>query len=280
MKVFLFIFFFSFINIGNTQKVELIKKLPDSLNEISGLTFLNDSTLVAHNDSGSEPILYFLSLKGELVHQVEIEDAKNVDWEAIASDGNFLYIGDIGNNNNKRKNLAIYKVSTKDILKQKSVKSEKILINYRDQKAFPPADSSLNFDAEAIVYYQDSLHVFTKCRNKPFDGNSYQYTVSTQPGEYTLTKKNFVFIGKNGFYKDAVTDVTVHKDIFWFLTYNRIIGYKLVSNKFEYVQTISLKPYTQKEGLVTNDNQIFYISDEKQRILGGGKLYKLKINEN
>lgn len=279
MKLFVFTLFVSVIAFGNAQNLKTVQKLPTSLNEISGLTFLNDTVLVAHNDGGNEPVLYFLNLLGEVIHQVEVTQAKNRDWEAITSDGKSIYIGDIGNNNNNRKDLTIYKVSVFDILNKKSVEAEKIEINYQDQTAFPPADSLLSFDAEALAFHNDSLHIFTKCRTKPFDGNAYQYTIPTKPGKYVLKKQNWVYIGDGGFYKDAVTDVTIHDHIYWFLTYNRMVGYKLVNHKFTLHQTIHLSGYSQKEALITKDNKIFYLADERHRILGGGKLYKLILNE-
>lgn len=279
MKSSILAFFVFICFYGNSQKLEVIQKLPATLSEISGLTFLNDTILVAHNDSGNEPILYFLNLKGDVIHQVEITQAKNKDWEAIACDGKFVYIGDIGNNGNNRKDLVIYKVPTHEILTKKSIDAEKIEISYLDQAAFPPADSLLNFDAEAMAFHNDSLHIFTKCRTKPFDGNSYQYSVSTKPGKYVLEKQNWVYIGDDGFYKDAVTDATIYNDVYWFLTYNRMLGFQLVDGKLKPHQSIRLSGYSQKEALITKDNINFYLADERHRILGGGKLYKLILNE-
>ncbi len=278
MKISLLILLVFSITFGNAQKLKLIQKLPDSLHEISGLTFLNDTILVTHNDGGNDAILYFLNLNGEVIHQVEIDGAKNTDWEAITLDGEFLYIGDIGNNSNNRKDLIIYKVSCVDILNKKSVAAEKIEISYQDQVAFPPSESSFHYDAEAMTFYKDSLHIFTKCNSKPFDGNSYHYIVSTKPGKYTLTKRGNVYVGTKGFFKDAITDVTIHDETYWFLTYNRMIGYKLIDDKFKLIKTIPLKPYSQKEAIITKDNKLFYIADEKHPILGGGKLYQLTIN--
>ena len=129
IQILLFILFF----VGNllAQKLEKIAKLPDSMKEISGLCFLNDTVLVGHNDSGNEPILYFLNLQGQKIHQVEVLEAKNNDWEDITADGKgHLYIGDVGNNNNSRKKLRIYKVSTWNILNKKMVKCEEIEFNY------------------------------------------------------------------------------------------------------------------------------------------------------
>ena len=42
------------------------------------------------------------------VRTIKIDNAKNDDWEELAEDDEFIYIGDFGNNNGKRKNLCIY----------------------------------------------------------------------------------------------------------------------------------------------------------------------------
>lgn len=263
-----------------SQTLEKVAKLPESLEEVSGLTFLNDTVLVAHNDSGNEPVLYFMTLKGKVFHKVTVTGAKNNDWEDITSDGKgHLYIADIGNNENKRKKLHIYKVSTWNILKKEEVKAEEIEITYAEQKEnYPPDEQNLHFDAEAMSYYKDSLHIFTKCRTKPFDGRSFHYVVPVKPGKYVLEKSDELFLGKGGFYLDAVTGSAIHGDQCYILTYNRMIIYKLRNGKLEYQKKIPLKPYSQKEAITTRDNKTIYIADEKQKLLGGGNLYKIKLD--
>ena len=81
--------------------------LSDELDEISGLEMLNDSTFVALNDGGHEATLYLLNIRGKIIKKVKIENAKNVDWEDIAVDDKNIYIADVGNNTNKRKDLLI-----------------------------------------------------------------------------------------------------------------------------------------------------------------------------
>ena len=275
----MFFFVLLFVINSSAQKLEKIAKLPDSMKEISGLCFLNDTVLVGHNDSGNEPILYFLNLQGQKIHQVEVLEAKNNDWEDITADGKgHLYIGDVGNNNNARKKLRIYKVSTWNILNKKTVKCEEIEFNYAEQKEIPSPQSDWHYDAEAISYHKDSIYIFTKCRSNPFDGRSFQYAVSTKPGKYTLTKRSELYLGKNGFFKDAVTSAAFCGEYCYVLTYNRMIIYKFKKGKFEYQKKIYLKPYTQKEAIATRDNKTIYIADEKQKMIGGGNLYKIKLN--
>ena len=112
-KGILICFFISFLSVISAQKLVRIGTLPESISESSGLVFYNDTLLITHNDSGDKPMLYFINLKGKLVGQVLVENATNTDWEDLCMDdkGN-LYIADIGNNNNDRRDLKIYKVNS------------------------------------------------------------------------------------------------------------------------------------------------------------------------
>ena len=90
--------------------------LSEKLNEISGLELLNDTTLIAFNDGGNKSELYLLNLEGEILRTVNILDTKNRDWEDIAIDDEYVYLGDIGNNNNDRENLVVLRIKISDIL--------------------------------------------------------------------------------------------------------------------------------------------------------------------
>ncbi len=267
----LFVIFSTDYLFGQKKK---IAKLPDHLKEISGLTFLNDTVLVAHNDGGNNASLYFLNLQGVQIHSVIVENAKNKDWEDITSDGKgFIYIADIGNNENNRDNLCIYKINTLDILKKESVNAEKINIRYTEQKDFPPEASKLYFDAEALAYYNDSLYIFTKCRTEPFDGKSFCYTVPTKPETYKLTKDFELFIGNEGWWKDCVTGAEIKNNKAYILTYNRLIIYTITKGKFKFSKNISLESVSQYESVAINSKGVIYIADEKNKLLGGGNLY-------
>ena len=261
-----------------SQEIRTIASLPNSIEESSGLVFYNDSILITHNDSGDKPIIYFINLKGKLVDQVLIENASNVDWEDLCTDGNGnLYIGDIGNNNNDRRQLKIYKVSLNNLRAKKKVMAEIITFSYYDQQAFPPADSSLNYDAEGLAFHQDSLLIFTKCRANPFNGYSFCYKIPATPGTYKAHRSFQLYIGNKGFTKDAVTSASICSNYLYLLTYNRFLIYQLVQGKWAYKTQHYTKPYTQKEAITTKDNRTIYVTDEVQKIIGGGKLYKMEI---
>lgn len=263
---------------SKAQKLQCIASLPEHISESSGLAFYNDSILITHNDSGDKPLLYFMNLKGKLVGQVLVENASNTDWEDICTDnkGN-VYVADIGNNNNNRKSLNIYKISMDRLLGKEKVNAELITYAYPDQKAFPPIDSLKNYDAEGLAYQNDSLLIFTKCRATPFNGVTYCYKVPTTPGNHLARKSFELFIGTKGFMKDAVTAATICKENLYLLTYNRFLIYKYQQGSWVFQEQHFTQPYSQKEALITKDNRTIYITDEVQKIVGGGKLYKMEL---
>jgi hypothetical protein len=173
--------------------------MPTELAEISGLVLTNTSktpTFLALNDGGNAPYLY--EMNGNQI-QKTIQFPKNIqneDWEDLCQDKNGnLYLGDFGNNLNERKNLRIYVYNTE------TQRTDSITFTYPDQKAFPPPlQKDWNFDCEAMVFYNDSLHLFTKNR---FVGNFYtkHYTLPAKPGQYvaqfrdSISLKNQVVTG-------------------------------------------------------------------------------------
>jgi hypothetical protein len=70
--------------------------------------------LWALNDSG-KPTLFALDAHGAVTRRVQLAGATVDDWEAVASgrcpSGSCLYIGDIGDNNGSRAQVAVYRVS-------------------------------------------------------------------------------------------------------------------------------------------------------------------------
>ncbi|MHA6246720.1 hypothetical protein ACXYMU_02200 [Pontibacter sp. CAU 1760] len=161
-------------------KVQRIGQLDDRIKESSGLAMAKDSTLWTHGDGGTANALYRISLKGELLQEMPLQ-VPNHDWEDLTedADGN-LYIGDVGNNLNNRKNLRVYKVhpETHTVL-------DIIRFRYADQTAFPPEKEQLQYDLEGMFYQDDSLHFFTKSRSLRRNLTRY-YSVPANAGDYTL----------------------------------------------------------------------------------------------
>jgi len=137
-----------------TGELKVIADLPLTLKEIPGTETTKQSNLIwTLNDGGNKAILYGLDKNGVIKKELKV-NAKNHDWEDLTSDkqGN-LYIGDFGNNLNKRKNLVILKVSSDSLNNSGKTDIERISFRYSNQEKFPPKKKSLHFDCEAFFHY-------------------------------------------------------------------------------------------------------------------------------
>ncbi|MDH4471396.1 MAG: hypothetical protein QE487_02250 [Fluviicola sp.] len=250
-------------------------QLPKELKEVSGWVFVNDTTLIAHNDGGNESILYVLNLNGSIRHQTKLSGITNIDFEDIATDGKtYLYLGDFGNNNNDRTDLVIYKLNIQEVLTKESVTTKAIKFSYTEQKTFPAAEKERYYDAEAMAFYNDSIWIYTKCRAVPFDGKCMIYGLPTTPGTYKVKRKTYLKIGKRNWLFDSVTAADIYKKELHLLTYSKILIYTLGDDgKGTFKTQISINPVTQKEALAVKKNGKIYVTDERQKIIGGGTIF-------
>jgi hypothetical protein len=255
--------------------------LSEELKEISGIQYINDTLLVAHNDGGNGPLLYFLNPNtGIILKRVFVKDVKNTDWEDIALDGKYLFIGNFGNNNNKRKNLSIIRVSWKDALIEDTISSELMTFEFSEQKAFPPEKKALNFDTECLTFADGYLWLFTKNRTEPFDGVTNVYRVRFQDNTHSILNKEYsIKIGSKGWMFDSVTGGDFAYGYFYLTTYNRVLKYLFSEGKFSLVKQYKYKEYNQKEAItVIKDDQI-YVANEFQKVLGKQKLYRISLKK-
>ena len=192
MKIY-YTFTFVILLILNTlvypQQIDSICTLPEIISETSGLVYINGK-LLTHNDSGGEPALYEIdTANGNIIRKITILNAENIDWEDVCKDSNFIYIADIGNNSGIRTDLKIYKVVIDSVLQKDSVNADIINFSYADQTDFTPNQYHTNYDAEALIAYNDSLYIFTKNW-----GNKWTniYSLPKQPGNYSIEKKDSI----------------------------------------------------------------------------------------
>lgn len=190
---------------AKAQTVSLVGNLATSINETSGLVFLNQK-LITHNDSGGEPALYEIdTLMGQVLRTVYIKNASNIDWEDIAVDQSYIYIGDFGNNLGNRTDLKIYRVAISDYLTTNSdtVVADTINFSYSNQSDFTPANMATNFDAEALISTGDSLYIFTKNWKNSWTNI---YSLPNMPGTYSIDKKDSLDV--KGYITGATLDAS------------------------------------------------------------------------
>ncbi len=213
----LFILIFPLLILG--QQLSLVTSLHESLNESSGLIYLNQK-LITHNDSGGEAALYELdSISGEITREVFLRNATNVDWEDLCYDDTYIYVADFGNNAGSRTDLKIYRLLISDyfMTTNDTVSVDIIDYSYADQTNFTPSLYTTNFDAEALISCNDSLYIFTKNW-----GNYWTniYALPKTPGTYQTEKIDSIYS------QGLVTGATHNSSVNTIL----LSGYTIISN--------------------------------------------------
>lgn len=166
MRKFIFLVIFYLFQTGFAQNVDFLKikrekitELSDSLKENSGLSFLKDK-LYTFNDGGNSSEIFEIDKISGKIQEVFKTNLMNKDWEAMATDSANFYIGDFGNNAGARKDLMIYKIPFDG---EKIADSAKIISYfYPEQTDFSNRNLNNDFDAEAMVFLNGKIHIFTK----------------------------------------------------------------------------------------------------------------------
>jgi len=107
---------------GMPAKLSIPGKLQDrNISEASGLAASQrrPDVLWTHNDSGAKARLYAIDLAGRSLGRAKLKNAKNIDWEDIASftldDVPYLLIADVGDNHTRREYVSLYVVVEPDL---------------------------------------------------------------------------------------------------------------------------------------------------------------------
>lgn len=178
-----------FFIFSQNNKIARRTALPEVLKEVSGMTRTPSGDLWLLNDSKNPPEIFRFDPITQHLLETRRLPIPNRDWEDLAADdqGN-LYIGDFGNNRNARRNLCIFRYNPA------TQALDSIQFRYPDQVAFAPADErDWNFNCEAMVFFRDSLHLFSK---NSFKGNFYtkHYVVPAKPGSYVADLRDSIFL--------------------------------------------------------------------------------------
>lgn len=166
-----------------TPQQPKIIALPNAVEETSGLASMGED-FITHNDSGDDALLYRINKQGELVDTYPILGAVNRDWEDLAQDDSIYYIADTGNNNGRRKDLTVYRLS-KDF-----EVIDSITIDYAKQKKFKK-NKKTKYDAEALIMVGDSLVLFSKNR-KSYSTQLYIFPKTA--GDYSLRSRKKIAV--------------------------------------------------------------------------------------
>ena len=162
---------------GAGEPVEIVARVEhEALGEVSGIVKSDRGDFYwVHNDSGDEARLFAIGADASVLSPVwmrlsesdwpghTIENAWHFDWEDIALADGVLYIADVGNNGNARRDLGVYVVNEPDPLAIPRMRTLNYLpVRYPDQQNHPA--KLWHFDCEAVFVAEGKLYFITKHR--------------------------------------------------------------------------------------------------------------------
>lgn len=265
------------------ENFSTICSLPKKIKEASACEISKTSPLIwTIEDNHNHNILFGFDEKGKLIKKITISNVENNDWEDLTSDdeGN-IYIGDFGNNDNDRQNLAIYKINASDLNKDEAQAESIVQFYYPEQTEFPPKKKDKIFDVESFFIHNNKFYLFTKNRSSKFDGTTVLYEVDNNSIQKLPAKKIGSFVTCDQFNHCAVTsaDISPNKDKVAILSSDKVwIFTNWKGNNFfsGNVEKIELNHHTQKEGLCFKDENTILMTDEGDKKITGN-LYQLKL---
>jgi hypothetical protein len=138
----------------------------------------------SHNDSGDAARLFAINRSGDVIipphqrtayHGAKVEPdrlpwpglqvllAAHLDWEDIAIDDEMIYIADMGNNYNDRRDLGVYVLYEPNPLHNRSARILKFIpVHYPEQTRYPARQ--WHYDCEAVFADGGKLYFITKHR--------------------------------------------------------------------------------------------------------------------
>lgn len=249
--------------IHGSYKIIKAGTLEETIDESSGLIKESDTRYWTHND-GPDNRLFLINKKGKILRTDTIQTGF-WDWEDITKgDNGLLYLGDFGNNQNKRPYLKIYSYNpvTKALI-------DTITFIYPDQKKFPPHRLEKNFDCEGFFWYENHLYLFSKNR-----GNKMVRIYRVPDKGYgrhkaTIIDKTILHSPITG------ADINPAKNRYALLTYHYLYIFGINKGKINFakpVDKILIKDGRQMEAvcfvndsclMVTNENRDIYFINKK-----------------
>ena len=235
------------------------------LSEASGLAVSRRTPgrLWTHNDSG-QPVLVALDGRGAVTGQVQVSGAKVEDWEAVAvgacEAGSCVYIGDIGDNEAKRRRITVYQVP------EPASSSGTATVSGAFHATYPDGAQ----DAEALLAAGDRLYVVTKGETGP--AAIYRFPDKLQAGATVRLERVARLSGKTDV-DSRLTDGSVSPDGAWIvlrsrsaLTFYRAADLLGGQTRLVFTAPVTSLKEPQGEGVAFGADHTVFIAGE-----GGGK---------
>jgi hypothetical protein len=258
--------------------------LVNELKETSGLYCPQIGSAFTINDSGNKSIIFKIDSSGQIINK-KLVSAKNKDWEAITGDSQYFYIGDVGNNNGKRKFVQIH-IVPKLFLKKLTPKKGSESTTYDTSLSLFYINNSINkneylnhdYDAETLINLDDSLFLFSKSWNS---GTLFIYQLNKIEATQYIEPVSEI-MGLPGVITGGDFDRKNNQFI--------LVGYKLngmggfspfmaiLNRNFSLQKSFALSGYGQVEGMCVAPNGEVWFTQESS-FFSDHKMVKLKLTK-
>jgi len=274
----------------------------EKIDEASGMaaSHRRNDLLWVNNDSGNDAIIYALSKEGMGMGQVHLANAKNIDWEDMASfewkNTPYLLIADTGDNKGKRKKRTLY------IIEEPVVTAHGIFpkdVHIRWQIDFQYEDGPRDCEAVTVDVAAEQCLLLSKRDKCP---QLYTLPLFPPPGQRIVTAKKIAQIstiprpdiediiqpyGRNRSQPTAM-DITPDGQHLVILTYKHAYLYSKKNHRTWnscfaadpetiHLPLVGLGSLIQREGMCLSlDGQWLYLTSEKLP----APLYRLKVMLN
>jgi hypothetical protein len=208
-----------------------------------------------------------------LIIERNFSQLQNNDWEDLTVDDEYIYIADIGNNFDTRKNLRIIKAP----LDSADNSFEIINFYYPEQEDFSFKQNS-KYDAEGIISVKNKLLIFTKNRAKKI---TEIYNLPKKPGNYKAEligqiDTESIVTGADYNKKLKLLVLTSTKD------FNEYYIHKIKNFNITKLKNLKIDTFkipigkTQVESIKIIDKNNFWITSEAE-FMGSPYLYKISL---
>ncbi|HTI58301.1 hypothetical protein [Mucilaginibacter sp.] len=173
----------------NNKQLDTTGRLRDkAMDETSGIAAsgVRENIYYVHNDSGDTSRLFAITpegfikntiyFKGDTKEPLGVRDCEDIAVSSGPAKGkSYIYLGDIGDNDNSRKSLTVYRIEEKKGWDKDSlVKADAVPVNYRYPDGAKDAEAMMIDPIEKLIYIvskrADSVTVYTAPLNfKPND---------------------------------------------------------------------------------------------------------------
>ncbi len=220
-------------NYRNPKKIASLKDV--AVKESSGIVASRTSPGMywTHNDSGDGPFLYAFDERGVSRGVWRVSGAKARDWEAIAAgpgpdaSKKYLYIGDIGDNGERRTEIIIYRVSEPAIASgdEQSTRRKPLATEAAEIIRLRYPDGP--HDSEALMVHPRNGNLYLVTKQLFGDPHIYEAAPPLAPGD-AVTLRHLGQLDVPSFFGGIITDGAISPDGMRVVLCDYLRGYELV----------------------------------------------------